>query len=370
VNVYKLRDDDGTLLDAAMHFDDGDIVLHARGGSRANALNPDYLPALRLLLIRLHAAGAQVSAAWVDSRVARRVPEESRRVLDQGDSGLAPAAQLSLISERMKTVARAGDALARGGNSTKRLRLRLAEQPPYPDLPGRLGLAVDPGSVGKSGRLPTATLEKITAEHVWDAVQRLGKGFSGHPFGKSTDYDLVTSDGSRLPPKAVFGIAATEALGFPVLPGHFTAGIDSPCFRILEASGFSIQAKVPGEETLPTNRRTDDATEDTEFREGDAKVRQHLSRERARGVRQAKIAQFRRLNNGRLFCERCAFEPITRYATDHADACIEVHHHDVQVQDMPEQHVTTLDQLQCLCANCHRIVHSEIRRTSSGHEPV
>jgi 5-methylcytosine-specific restriction protein A len=82
-----------------------------------------------------------------------------------------------------------------------------------------------------------------------------------HAYGESTDFDLVTSDGRRLPPKAVFGLAATEALGFPVLPKHFTGGINTPSFRALEAAGFAIVPKGAAENgssasvRLPENSR-------------------------------------------------------------------------------------------------------------------
>lgn len=58
----------------------------------------------------------------------------------------------------------------------------------------------------------------MTAEHLFNAVQRLLAG-ADHGFGESTDYDVVLDDGTRLPPKAVFGLAASEALGYDVIPG-------------------------------------------------------------------------------------------------------------------------------------------------------
>jgi hypothetical protein len=92
-------------------------------------------------------------------------------------------------------------------------------------------------------RLPTEELEKVSAENVWRAVERLMSGYSDHPFGPSTDFDLVVDGSQRLPPKAVFGLAASEALGFQVLPRHFTGGLGTPCFRILEESGFEVVPK-------------------------------------------------------------------------------------------------------------------------------
>lgn len=91
-------------------------------------------------------------------------------------------------------------------------------------------------------RLPVDALRRVTAAHVERAVDALLAGVD-HPFGESTDFDLLTLNGERLPPKAVFGLAATDALGFKVLPKHFTGGLGTPSFQILEAAGFRIEAK-------------------------------------------------------------------------------------------------------------------------------
>jgi 5-methylcytosine-specific restriction protein A len=63
-----------------------------------------------------------------------------------------------------------------------------------------------------------------------------------------------------------------------------------------------------------------------------------------------------------LFCERCCADPIEIFGSEHGEACIEVHHARVQVGQMPEDHTTRLEDLQCLCANCHRFVHRLLRR--------
>lgn len=54
-------------------------------------------------------------------------------------------------------------------------------------------------------------------------------------------------------------------------------------------------------------------------------------------------------------------DPIEIYGSEHGEACIEIHHRATQVQNMTEGHVTKLDDLQCLCANCHRIVHRVLK---------
>jgi 5-methylcytosine-specific restriction protein A len=210
-------------------------------------------------------------------------------------------------------------------------------------------------------RLPADQLERVTAEHVWQAVQKLLAGYSNHSFGSSTDYDLVAEGGIRLPPKAVFGIAASMALDFDVQPRHFSAGIGTPCFRILERSGYEVVAKgEPG--ALP---EAPPPPEDQEWTEGKQRLILHLRRERAKGLSQAKKTAFKR-EHGRLFCERCKMDPSERYGEDIGEACIEVHHREVQVKDMTEGHSTTFDDLECLCANCHRVTHRLLKQASEG----
>jgi len=211
----------------------------------------------------------------------------------------------------------------------------------------------------KSERLPVSVLEGATPQHVWWAVQQLLAGTAQHGFGDSTDYDLITDDGERLPPKAVFGIALAHALGRPVGPSHFTAGIGSPCFRLLSAAGYRIVNKdAPlGAADGPD---MDDAGQ-SEWTEGDRKLVTHMRRERGRGLARAKKADFRDGNGGRLYCERCSTDPVELYGNEHGEACIEVHHAAIQVSQMHEGTKTRLEDLQCLCANCHRLVHRLLR---------
>jgi hypothetical protein len=202
-------------------------------------------------------------------------------------------------------------------------------------------------------REPAVIFDAVTAEHLLAAARRLADGFTDHPFGASTDYDLLF-EGSRLPPKAVFGLAATVALGRPIGPGDFSGGLDTPCFRILAGAGYVILAK---NEACPAE--SDLSVEDRIWAEGDPKLVTHLKRERSSGLSAAKRAQFI-ASHGKLFCERCEMDPVTQFG-QHGEACIEVHHDRVAVADMAQDHRTELDDLQCLCANCHRVVHRELK---------
>jgi uncharacterized protein YbaR (Trm112 family) len=102
------------------------------------------------------------------------------------------------------------------------------------------------------------------------------------------------------------------------------------------------------------------SAEDQEWTEGNPKLVAHLVKERARGLAQAKKSQFKR-EHGKLYCERCGLDPVAHYKTAHAEACIEVHHHTVHVREMMEEHRTNLEAVQCLCANCHRLVHKLLK---------
>ncbi|MGM9489769.1 HNH endonuclease [Ideonella sp. YS5] len=217
----------------------------------------------------------------------------------------------------------------------------------------------EPNDDGSRDRLPVAVLNKATPQHVWWAVQALLAGQAQHVFGESTDYDLITDDGQRLPPKVVFGIALARALEREVLPKHFTAGIGSPCFRLLNAAGYEIALK--GQSGQRREEPNSGTSEVNEWNEGAKKLVSHLKRERGRGLATAKKAAFREEHDGKLFCQRCTKDPVVEYETEHAESCIEVHHATMQLSEMEEGHTTNLEELQCLCANCHRLVHRLLR---------
>jgi hypothetical protein len=209
-------------------------------------------------------------------------------------------------------------------------------------------------------RLPAEQLRSVTSDYIWEAVQSLLQGANTEEFGPSIDYDLLVDEGKRLAPKQVFGLAATAALGFTLKPRHFTAGKGTVCFELLEAAGYKI---VPKGEQIETLEIPID-TEDREWAEGQVKLVYHLKRERSPGLSKAKKASFIK-KHGRLFCEECGTDPVEAYG-DFGVACIEVHHEAIQVADMGEQHKTTLDQLRCLCANCHRVLHRKLK-AQVGH---
>ena len=204
-------------------------------------------------------------------------------------------------------------------------------------------------------RFVASTFEPVTGVHFLEAASRLANGFTEHGFGPSTDYDLLF-DGQRLPPKAVFALAASEALGFPVRPENFSAGENMVCFRMLRAAGYEI---VPKDQPAESDSGLL-SQEDRVWSEGQPRLVTHLRRERGSGLAGAKRDQFRAIH-GRLFCERCKMDPVQVFGSGDGEACIEVHHSNTHVADMANDHQTRLDDLQCLCANCHRVTHRELK---------
>ncbi|KQZ61092.1 hypothetical protein ASD67_17610 [Sphingopyxis sp. Root1497] len=208
-------------------------------------------------------------------------------------------------------------------------------------------------------RFVRRTFEPVSAAHIRRAAQQLVAGYAEHGFGPSTQYDLLF-EGHRLPPKAVFGIAATEALGFPVRPVNFTAGDGESCFRILRENGFPIVSKGEALDSEPAI--ADD--EERAWSEGAQRLVTHLRRERATGLAAEKRDAFR-ARHGRLYCERCEMDPVRTYGKA-GEACIEVHHRETHVADMEAGHRTRLEDLMCLCANCHRVAHRELAGKQIG----
>jgi predicted HNH restriction endonuclease len=83
--------------------------------------------------------------------------------------------------------------------------------------------------------------EEITRSHILSGIKDFNDG-RPHQFKPSTFYDLLY-EGRRYPPKAILGLAAAQILGEPMRPEHFSGGLHSACFRILNEQGFVIVPK-------------------------------------------------------------------------------------------------------------------------------
>lgn len=360
--LYQMTDDSGALMDAHYDIDGSVLILHSRGGTRGdpNARNTQYGDALRLLLRRIREAELQLDGVWVDSNRVQHLPLEERQILSPHEATNEPGTIFTMLSSRMAGVGRDPTSRIGRGNSSKRIRFGFSGAPSG-DVIARLtgGFKVE-GGHRRPNRLTPEDFSKITAEHIWRAVQKLSDNRTSTKFGPSTDYDVIADDGKRLPPKAVFGEAASDALGFEVLPSHFLAGLGNPAFKAIQSAGYFIVGK--GEPPQPTETHSD--PEDRVWSEGNPRLETHLRKERATGLGRAKKAQFLRVH-GKLFCERCGLDPAELYGPELGDACIEAHHAATLVSEMGSDHATSLDDLQCLCANCHRVVHRELRMASA-----
>lgn len=358
--VYSIVTDDGSILNASLEIDRSAIILHSRGGTKGkNATNPDYSVALRLILSRTSDTGTAIKGAWVDSSRVQELPLSSREILGKDDLGASPDELFKRMSARMQKVGRAEETLSIKGNANKRIRIQLQDDISPLAIANTLKAVPSTTDVRSQYRLPAVDLNKVTPEHVWKAIRLLLSGYTTHGFGESTDFDLIADDGARLPPKAVFGIAATEALKSKVLPKHFSGGEDSACFRILRSAGYLV---LPKQKNATSTSHLAIAT-DEHWTEGRTRLVTHVRKERGNGLATAKKAEFLRLNK-KLWCERCGMDPVSTYGPEHGEACIEVHHSATQVQHMDEGHMTRLEDLQCLCANCHRVVHRELKASS------
>lgn len=155
-NVYErlysmlARDDSGQVLDAEYSVEqDGELLallLESSSGPAGSrpARNTDYRRALALLLGRLRALGAVLNDGLVDSAFTQRrgIPEADRRLLPSPirlvDEPDMENLRLRLTSAQSR-IGQAPDA-SKGGNSSKRIRLRLAVPGFLPEDGDRLAI--------------------------------------------------------------------------------------------------------------------------------------------------------------------------------------------------------------------------------------
>ncbi len=359
---FRIKGEDGNALDATVELQANAIVLHSRGGTRGtpSSQNQEYSVALRLILQRLETYGRAMRGVWVDSREVQSLPLAERQIFFATDSATDAMARFSLLGKRMERVGQAAGFNPNKGNRNKRLRIEVATGS-VGELASVIG-AKPQGDVPRSAlRLPATDLYKVAEHHIWSAIEKLATGAAEHGFDDSLGYDLVTEAGTRLPPKAVFGLAASQALGFPVQPVNFTGGAGTVCFDVLQSAGWKIIRKEYRVSRNVSGLNADDRA----WAEGDERRLSHLRRERHAGVAKAKKAEMRALH-GKLFCEQCQMDPVAQFGSIDGEACIEVHHRDKQVAFMKKGHLTKLADVECLCANCHRVRHREMKNAQKA----
>ena len=209
-------------------------------------------------------------------------------------------------------------------------------------------MGTQPRAAGR--RLKARECARVTRPYILQAIKRLEGGIQ-HGFGEARVYEVVSPSGFRAAPTAVFGLAASEALGIEVKPADFNAGQGTPCFRAIRAAGLAIEPIAQSDVAL--------SDEDATWVEGSARRMSHIRLERDPRAARRKKAQYKALH-GRLECERCRFVPTDVYGDADGEACIEVHHK-TPLAELRGERATRLKDLQCVCANCHRVLHRKMR---------
>lgn len=363
IDVF-ISDAKGRVLDARVEVGDGDIILHSRSGAGEAARNPAYREALETILARLQAEGLKPEV-FLDSAPVNQSPLADRRLAE-------PIELVGAVAEQFNLLIRRSNAGSSSKGAWRRLRLRLPTMPDY-----ALASIID-GSARRRNGMSARQLQAVESEHIRAAIAEV-RGGNERPtrFDRATGYALILDDGGPpLPPKKIFGIALAEAHKTYTTPQDFSSG--EGIFAILRDRGFRVRALDEREETVggrstapPTLAEVEDAIEDVPITpeerrwiEGNLKFALHLNRERSGLLAQQFKADFR-ARHGKLFCERCDRDHIEAYGAEIADACFDAHH-TVPVAEMDEGHETTPDQLQLLCANCHRVTHREMALARSA----
>ncbi len=352
MNLHKIHNDSGLPLDAHFQTQDGALILHSRGGTIGSrtAQNTEYGPAIRLLLKRIDQSFLELDGVWVDSNRVRNLPRNERQIWFPKDSGLSLTELFTTLNKRMAAVGRDPESRSRG-NPTKRLRFEFANNATAKLIERILGKGEIDATL--SGRLLPWEKLLVSPYHVWHAVEQLLNFPTRYQFHISRTYDVLTDDETRLQPKAVFSLAASVALGREVNPGDFES--DSVIRGIIEEAGYPVIQK---EQQIDQTGVPMDS-EEREWTEGGFKLRKHYRRERAYGLSKAKKELFKRDHDGRLHCERCKMDPIEVYGPSSGESCIEVHHI-IPLSAHPTEIPTQLEDLMCVCANCHRIIHHKL----------
>jgi len=233
-----LVDDHGRAMEAEYHIeaDDGHLALimesrSGMSGTRAPR-NSDYNRALTILLARLGLLNAVLVDALVDSRHTQDLglPEADRRLI-QAPVQLALEPDADALRRRLGTaqakIAQAPDA-AKGGNSTKRIRLRIDVPGFLPPDADRLAQTLAVPAVPPAEKRPGYWWERDAGENVWMEITRR---------------DDIGAD-LKAPSTARGGVAtASYALVPLVQPGDVVAHYDSSQEAIVGVSVASSPAE-------------------------------------------------------------------------------------------------------------------------------
>lgn len=361
MKTIRMQDAGGVELRARLDVGEGQIVLHSRSGGGATARNPDYRIALVGLLQRLLDQG-YVFSVFLDSLASKRSsPDlEDRLLIGRGD-------REGDAEEFASKIIRKSNEGSRSNGAWRRL-LFLVDKASVEELQVLIQ--------GQSDALPPISsrhFEEVGRDHILAAISEIREGRERpNRFEGGTKYRLVVGDGGPdLPPKKVFGIALSIALGRPVSPSDFSSG--DGIFTHLSRHGFTVSHLERSETGMKEEGEAyaDDypasvppLEEERLWIEGDRRVVSHLIGERS-GALPKKFKVYFRTQHGRLFCERCGNDFVNVYGDAHAEACFDVHHK-LPIADRATGRPTAFAELELLCSNCHRITHSEMRQDSQS----
>lgn len=185
-------------------------------------------------------------------------------------------------------------------------------------------------------------LDAIARQHIVAAMHDLDRGVS-HTFGESTGYDVLF-EGRRYAPKAVIGLAVRRCTGAVLGPRDFKGGLHSKCFRVLEASGFTIITKG---ETHPFPN---------EMGEKEAYVEGAAQRVWVNRFERDPEARAKAIQHYGLSCQACDFDFKSRYGAL-GEGFIHVHH-TVPLSSIGKSYtVDPIRDLRPVCPNCHAMLH-------------
>ena len=232
----RLVDDHGRAVDAEYHAEaDGGhlaLIMESRSGMSGKRAprNPDYNRALTILLARLGRLNAVLVDAVVDSRHTQDLGlPEADRWLVQAPVRLGLEPDADGLRRRLGTaqakIAQAPGA-TKGGNSTKRIRLRV-DVPGFPPSDAdRLAQALAAPAVVSAEKRPSYWWEREPGENVWMEI---------------TGRDDIGTD-LKAPSTARGGVAtASYALLPMVQPGDIVVHYDSRQEAIV---GVSVASSV------------------------------------------------------------------------------------------------------------------------------
>jgi Domain of unknown function (DUF3883) len=303
----RLIDDQGREMDAEYLVEtDGQhlaLIMESRSGRSGNRTerNPDYNPALAVLLTRLGKLNAVLADALVDSRYTQDLglPEADRSFIEE-PIRLAQEPDADALRRRLGTaqakIAQAPDA-TKGGNATKRIRLRI-EVPGF--LPGdaallaqTLAAPVAGGVDRKTGYSPVEQAEEAVKNAAGKGRrQGQGQGFQLDQDAKtavedlameaaakfySTDwdvedvhgtesYDLICRRGDEVRHVEVKG-TTTDGAEVLLTPNEVRHARENPCTVLFILSNITLERAedgtvmaTGGKQTLYDPWRVDDGT--------------------------------------------------------------------------------------------------------------